>query len=229
MTFGNSKAALEARKVLRDGDSVISERAYNLIIGGMLLWGFLCNWLIVTFWSDGIMRYAYNGGTGVIFLLYIVFAILGVILVNRPNAVAGFIGYNLIVVPIGVLLCIALDGVDAQIISTAVLFTGLITLVYLILGTVFPGFFLSIGRTLLGGLGILLIGSLITALFGIDDYLLCWLGAGLFGLFIGFDWARCNVCACTLDNAVDAAANLYLDIINLFLRIVRILNESKRR
>ena len=229
MTFGNSKAALEARKVLRDGDSVISERAYNLIIGGMLLWGFLCNWLIVTFWSDGIMRYAYNGGTGVIFLLYIVFAILGVILVNRPNAVAGFIGYNLIVVPIGVLLCIALDGVDAQIISTAALFTGLITLVYLILGTVFPGFFLSIGRTLLGGLGILLIGSLITAIFGIDDYLLCWLGAGLFGLFIGFDWARCNVCACTLDNAVDAAANLYLDIINLFLRIVRILNESKRR
>ena len=229
MTFGNSKAALEARKVLRDGDSVISERAYNLIIGGMLLWGFLCNWLIVTFWSDGIMRYAYNGGTGIIFLLYIVFAILGVILVNRPNAVASFIGYNLIVVPIGVLLCIALDGVDAQIISTAVLFTGLITLAYLILGTVFPGFFLSIGRTLLGGLGILLIGSLITAIFGIDDYLLCWLGAGLFGLFIGFDWARCNVCACTLDNAVDAAANLYLDIINLFLRIVRILNESKRR
>lgn len=229
MTFGNSKAALEARKVLRDGDSVISERAYNLIIGGMLLWGFLCNWLIVTFWSDGIMRYAYNGGAGVIYLLYFIFAILGVILVNRPNAVASFIGYNLIVVPIGVLLCIALDGVDAQIISTAVLFTGLITLVYLILGTVFPDFFLSIGRTLLGGLGILLIGSLITAIFGFGDYLLCWLGAGLFGLFIGFDWARCNVCACTLDNAVDAAANLYLDIINLFLRLVRILNESKRR
>ena len=51
---------------------------------------------------------------------------------------------------------------------------------------------------------------------------------GLFSMFIGFDWARCNVCACTVNNAVAAAANLYLDIINLFLRILRILNRGRR-
>ena len=50
---------------------------------------------------------------------------------------------------------------------------------------------------------------------------------GIFSLYIGYDWARANTCARTVDNAIDLAANLYLDIINLFLRILEIMGKRK--
>ena len=57
---------------------------------------------------------------------------------------------------------------------------------------------------------------------------LSWVGVVIFSLYIGYDWARANTCAPTLDNAVDLAANLYLDIINLFLRILSLLGKRRR-
>ena len=44
----------------------------------------------------------------------------------------------------------------------------------------------------------------------------------------GFDWARANAIPKTADNAVDSAASLYMDIINLFLRILMILAGGRR-
>ena len=45
--------------------------------------------------------------------------------------------------------------------------------------------------------------------------------------YIGFDWSRANSIPKTLDNAVDSAASLYMDIINLFLRILRIMGRRQ--
>ena len=56
-----------------------------------------------------------------------------------------------------------------------------------------------------------------------------WAGTIIFSLYIGYDWARANTCARTVDNAIDLSASLYLDIINLFLRIVAIMSDSKRK
>lgn len=229
MTIGNTRAALEARKVLREGDIEISERAYNLIIGGVLLWGFLLNWLIVKCWGDSVVAYVSRNGSAGILIGYIVCALVGGLMISRPNAVTSFIGYNLIALPVGILLCVALNGLPSDMIATAAMYTGIITLLFMILGSTYPGFFLSIGRVLLTDLGILLLGSFILMLVGGSDLALCWAGAGLFGMYVGFDWARCSVCACTVDNAVDAAANLYLDIINIFLRVLSIMNRGRSR
>ena len=54
-----------------------------------------------------------------------------------------------------------------------------------------------------------------------------FLVAALFSLYIGYDWARANQCQKTLDNAVDLATSLYLDIINLFVRILSILSRNR--
>ena len=48
-----------------------------------------------------------------------------------------------------------------------------------------------------------------------------WLAAGLFALYIGYDMWRASEIPANLDNAVDVAASLYLDIINLFLSLLR--------
>jgi len=57
---------------------------------------------------------------------------------------------------------------------------------------------------------------------GIIDYIVVLIFCG----YIGYDWARANACAKTVDNAVDMAAELYVDIINLFIRILSILARS---
>jgi FtsH-binding integral membrane protein len=231
MTFGNTKAALEERKAYKENDIAVSRRVYNLLIGGLLLWGFALNFLMVKLLGEKVSEFAMNGGALPILLIYLVCVILGVVLVRRDNPVTSFIGYNLIALPVGLILCVALQGYPSSVISTAVLMTAIITAVFVVLGSIFPNLFLSIGRALGVGLIILIVGELITLLlFRSSRMELVWayLGAGLFAMFIGFDWARCNVCACTVNNAIAASANLYLDIINLFLRLLQILNKNRK-
>ena len=50
----------------------------------------------------------------------------------------------------------------------------------------------------------------------------------LFRSYIGYDWARANTCARTVNNAIDLSASLCLDIVNLFLRILQIMNRNRK-
>ena len=54
-----------------------------------------------------------------------------------------------------------------------------------------------------------------------------WVVAAIFCGYIGYDWGRANAIPKTLDNAIDSAASLYIDIIILFMRILRIM--ARRR
>lgn len=58
---------------------------------------------------------------------------------------------------------------------------------------------------------------------GVIDYI----GAGIFSLYIGYDMYRANSMTKTMDNAVDICVDLYLDIINLFLFLLRIMGQKK--
>jgi len=105
-----------------------------------------------------------------------------------------------------------------------------VTLLMMILATLIPGFFLRLGRVLGIALIVTLVGELLAIIvFRSQSMIYEWIFAGLFSLFIGFDWARANSCAHTLDNAVDLSASMYLDIINLFLRILSIMGRRDRR
>ena len=47
--------------------------------------------------------------------------------------------------------------------------------------------------------------------------------AGVFSLYIGFDVWRSQQFPKTVDNAVDCALDIYLDLANLFIRLLSIL------
>ncbi len=234
-SFGNTKESLAERAVYREGDIMLNVKQYNLLIGGLLMWGFALNFLIVRFWGGAVYNFAsqVNGGALILIVGYFITVLIGSALVRRDSPVTTFIGYNLIALPVGVLLCLIMPSYDPNAILLAVAITAGITLVFIALGSIFPRIFLSMGRMLGIGLIILIVGELLTYLIfrssrELTSYLFAWLGAGLFAMFIGFDWARCNVCACTVNNAMAAAANLYLDIINLFIRILEIVGRRRR-
>ena len=231
MALGNSKAIFAERRALREGDVEISERAFNLIIGAMLLWGFLLNFATVALFGEQVVRLVYGMNPLIFLALYLALVFAGNFMVVKGGPALSFLGYTLIAAPIGMVLCVCLQGVPVSVIKSAVLITAIVSLSFMIAGTLWTGFFLSLGRVLFFSLLFTIIGSLVNSLiFRGRGYMIYeWLGAGVFSLYIGYDWARANTCARTVDNAIDLSASLYLDIINLFLRIVSILSDSKRK
>ena len=81
--------------------------------------------------------------------------------------------------------------------------------------------------TALGTLIGLVVCELLLLVFRVNQSVTDWIAAGLFSLYIGYDLHRSQQFAKTLDNAVDCALDIYLDIANLFLRLLRLLSRKK--
>ena len=95
------------------------------------------------------------------------------------------------------------------------------------LGTLFPAFFQKISGVLTIALLLVIVVELIEIfIFNTHHGILDWIVVLIFCGYIGYDWGRANQIPKTVDNAVDSAAALYMDIINLFLRILRILGRK---
>lgn len=223
-------AQVRDRSLYNEGDVEISERAYNLVIGGVLLYGFLVNCFMVAFFSDAAFDFVYNN-TLMFYIVYIVMCIAGGLMVHRSsNPVISFIGYNFYVIPLGLIISASLQLLSyagaTDIVVTAFGITAIVTIAMMVASTLFPNFFLSLGRTLFVTLAITVILELILAIagasLGIIDYVVVLIFCG----YIGYDWARANAIPRTVDNAIDAAAELYVDIVVLFMRLLQILARS---
>ena len=205
-------------------DAVLPDQLYNTVIGGVLLWGFGINYLTVTMIPvEVILSVPY----WMLLVGYFVSVIAGTIIFQKSdNPAISFLGYNLIVLPIGILLTPLLNAIDPTIIMDALMVTGGFTGLMMFLGITYPKFFLSLGRVLAFSIiGIILLEVGLMFTIGYQPEIIDWIVAGLFCLYIGYDWARANKIPKTMDNAVDSAASLYLDIINLFIRILSILGR----
>lgn len=205
-------------------EPIISAMAYNLVIGLTLCWGFAVNWWMVTNIEPQMIA---GINPWLFFIGYFVSCFFGMYLFNNSKKpLVSFIGYNFVVVPFGLIVNIIVSSYDSTIVAQAIRITGLVTIAMMCLGTIFPSFFKKIS----GALGIALVLVIVVELvevfvFGMHHGILDWIVVLIFCGYIGYDWGRANQIPKTLDNAIDSAAALYMDIINLFLRIVRILGR----
>ena len=163
-----------------------------------------------------------------VFLIgYIVCMFGGAIMAGLShNPIISFIGYNLIVVPVGAVLSICLPDYNPSNIIAAVLVTALITGIMIILGMMFKNFFSRLGIVLCVSLIVGIILEFIAMLLGYGGDLFNWLFVLIFSLYIGYDWYKAQAYPKTLDNAIDSALDLYLDIINIFLRLLEIFGKK---
>ena len=196
---------------------------YNAVIGLCLLWGFSVNWLLVATIDAKKLIEIYP-----IFVIgYFISCFIGIYLFEKSEKpLVSFIGYNFVVIPFGLVINIVVYRYDQSVVTDAIRITAGVTIVMMILGSMYPKFFQKIS----GALTIALLSVLVVELFqifvlGIHHNWIDWAVAIIFCGYIGYDWGRANRIPKTLDNAVDSAAALYMDIINLFLRIVRILGR----
>ncbi len=208
-------------------DELISGSTYNLTIGMVLLWGFSMNFLMVEH-LDPAPVVAFLAGSPWIFMaMYFASIIIGTIIYSKSdNPAVSFIGYNFLVLPLGMVLVATIPFFDSSTISRAFMATGCITGIMMMLGAAAPALFLSMGRTLFVALVatiIVEIGFLLTtgSVPGFIDWIVVLILAG----YVGFDWARAQALPKTYDNAVDCAASLYVDIVILFIRLLRIFSR----
>ena len=221
-------AAREARlRQTVTEDQLIGDRAYNGILLGVLLWGLLVNVLLCAFVGD-VYRYV----NPIAFLIgYGVCAIVGILIAGRSRKpLVSFLGYNLVVLPFGLVistLVAAYGGVGSQVVTDAFLYTLLIALGMTGAALAFPNLFARLGGALLGVLIGLLVCEIVLLILGRYQTVTDWIAARLFSLYIGFDVYRSQQFAKTVDNAVDCALDIYLDLANLFVRLLSIMSKKR--
>ena len=206
--------------------NLVTPLVYNAVIGMVLCWGFAVNYVML----NVIPYEAVASINQWVFLIgYIGCVILGVSIYSKSdNPVVSFAGYNLLVFPIGLLLVKFLHFYPAEVIAQAFVTTGMVTLAIMGLAMLYPRAFLSIGRGLFWGLIIAFVMELGVYFFtGTIPPVFDWIFVLIFSGYIGYDWARAQALPHTVDNAVDAAASLYVDIVNLFIRLVRIFGRRR--
>lgn len=206
--------------------STVSSATYNLVIGLVLCWGFLINWLIVrevnTAWLTDINPWIFFAG-------YFASCFFGIFLFNKSEEPAiSFLGYNFVVVPFGLIVNLVVSRYQPALVLQAIQVTAGVTAIMMLLGTLFPRFFQSIAFALSAALlGVLVVELFQIFVLGIHSTWIDWVVVVIFCGYIGYDWGRANQIPRTVDNAIDSAAAIYMDIINLFLRIVRILGRRR--
>ena len=205
----------------------MSVRAYNLLIGAVLLWGFVINALMCIYLTDTFMEWNFT----MVLIGYFIIAIAGISLsISSDNAFISFIGYNLVVLPVGVVLSIFIrlsEVTNYDIVNTLYVTAGL-TLFMMAAAMIFPGFFSKLERVLFLTLAGVIIVEIIAIM--INKTLPSqWdlLVAGLFCLYIGYDWGKAQALPKTADNAVDMCVGLYLDVINLFVSLLSSKSKEK--
>ena len=204
--------------------TIVSENAYNLVIGACLLWGILINILMATVFKHYIMQIDYR----IVIVVYLVASFACIFIVHKSSSPAiSFLGFTGLSVAMGLLLTFYLTMYSNSTIYSAFLATGIIVVAMMLISMFFPAFFLGLGRVLfialLGSLAVTLIGGLLFHIpVGWMDYVVVVIFSG----YVGYDWVKAQSYPKTLDNAIDSAADIYIDIVNIFIRLLSIMGNK---
>lgn len=203
----------------------LSDRAFYLLIGAALLFGFFVNALEVMFLTDFFLSW----NPTVFLIVYLVMVIVGCIMsVWSRNPVISFIGYCMVVLPLGAVLSIYLPAFTYKTITSAFLVTTFLSLFMIILALVYPRVFNSIFALLGIAVLVALIYQIVAIFTGFgNNTWVDWLIVLLFSAYVGFDVSLARVRPRTVNNAVASACAIYMDLIYVFIRLVAIFGRHE--
>ena len=203
----------------------LSDRAFYLLIGAALLFGFFVNALEVMFLTDFFLSW----NPTVFLIVYLVMVIVGCIMsVWSRNPVISFIGYCMVVLPLGAVLSIYLPAFTYKTITSAFLVTTFLSLFMIILALVYPRVFNSIFALLGIAVLVALIYQIVAIFTGFgNNTWVDWLIVLLFSAYVGFDVSLARVRPRTVYNAVASACAIYMDLIYVFIRLVAIFGRHE--
>lgn len=210
----------------------ISRRAYNALTYGMVTVSFIITWGMYRFVNDGGIQNLFGGLNPIIMLIvYLVGSIGGIILMSvgksKQAVPISLVGYGIFTLTFGGTLALLLTRYNVGTIYYAFAITACISGIFLILGVMFPQFFAAIGRVLVGALLAVIVVELIATIFlhadqTIFDYIVVILFCG----FLGYDSYRMAQDSPTVPNAIFYASDIYIDIVNILIRVLDIMDRK---
>lgn len=161
-------------------------------------------------------------------------AIAGSLIANASdNPVVSCFGFALVAGPFGLMLGPLVAQYTTASVLRVLALTVIMTLVLGVIGAVTPKDLSGWANWLFGGLMILLLGLFAVPLMSLIGLpvegamtLLDWAGLVLFGAFVIFDLNRAMRVPYTIDNAIDCALAVFVDMVNIFIRLLSIMGNS---
>lgn len=168
------------------------------------------------------------------FVAVLAVAIVGTLIANASsNPIISLFGFALVAGPFGLMLGPLVASYTTASVLRVLVLTVLMTLLLGVIGAVIPKDLSAWGTWLFGGLMILLLGLFAVPIMGLLGLpvegamtLLDWAGLVLFGAFVIFDLNRAMRIPYTLDNAIDCALSVFVDMINIFIRLLSLMGTS---
>ena len=210
---------------------LISRRLYNLVLTGLVVLSFVVMGVCAQYTSTYAFLVFLMNNTMLFTVGTLVASIGGIILMSiaraKENLALGLVGYVLFSVSFGFTTSFILSAYSMETISTAFMATAGIMIVFGGAGIMFPQVFAKIQGVCAVGLLAIIVIELVLALMGVSQTFTDYAVVLIFCGFIGYDVYRATVAVPTLSNALWYAIELYLDIINVFVRLLAIFGRRE--
>lgn len=205
----------------------ISRRAYNALTYGLVTVSFLVLW--------GTYLFANTGGSGFFstlpgLIVSLVATIGSIVLMSvgksKQSVSLSLVGYTIFSLSFGFTVATILTRYNVGTIYYAFGITACLSGIFLIAGVVFPDFFSRLGGVLcLGLIGVLLIEFVAVFFFHANQTIFDYIVIILFCGFLGYDSYVMSSDEPTVPNAIFHASNIYIDIVNILIRVLDILDN----
>jgi FtsH-binding integral membrane protein len=212
----------------RKGRDLISDRTFAALLGLLVFGGLLGTTTMA------MLSYHWSLNIWMVLLLGLGLPILGIVIsAKSDDPVISLFGYALVFIPFGILIgpVVAIFKITS-VIQAVVITMGVAGAMWM-LGMLFPPILKDYSMFIVGLLLVVVMGEfsrILLPAFGIKSALgvwWTWLVAAIFTGLILYDVNRAMQMPKTADNAVDAAVGIYLDILNLFLRVLELVGKKK--
>ena len=179
---------------------------------------------------NGSLNFLLQNGL-VTLLVSFVLTIVGIVLMSvgksKQSVGVSVGGFALFTLTFGATTALALTHYSVGTIAYAFLITACLAGIFLVAGVIFPEFFSRIGGVLMIGLiGLIIIEFVAVVLFHANQTLFDYVAIALFCGFLGYDAFLMSQDAPTVPNAIFYATDIFLDIVNILIRILNIMDRD---
>ena len=219
---------LKLQRMEKTSGTMLSRRAYNAVIGAVLGVGLIINAAMAQFLPTSAFEIMVQYPWAVLIGFIAVSIGSFFIIYKSDNPAVSFLGFIVLSAAFGYLVAATVQSYTDTTVTRAFMLTAAISIAMVVAATLVPNIFAKMGTALLAALVITLIAEVAT-IFITQSHPIAfdYIFVIVFALYIGYDWQKAQAYPPTLDNAVDSAADIYVDIVNLFVRLLAILGRNK--
>jgi FtsH-binding integral membrane protein len=212
----------------RTNEPTLSKAQFSLLLTAFTALGIgVCMWLATWTRNVDLMQW---GGWGLFGIVIVVLAagFAGIVIADRSDKPwQSALGFLLVAGPMGLLIGPMLAQYPTDLVLSIGIQTTVLVVILGFIGALIPKDLSGWGNWLLGALIILIVGSLampMLSLVGVsvEDgyYWWNWIGVFVFGFMVIYELNKAMRVPFTVDNAIDCSIGIFLDWLNLFLRLL---------